>query len=68
LRVDLFPSLSRAAGDLAEIHGLRGFDAIHLASALWLRDKTSPAGLAFAAFDHRLLAAAERAGLPTPAP
>jgi predicted nucleic acid-binding protein len=27
----------RSAGDLAEKHGLRGFDAIHLASALALR-------------------------------
>ena len=64
LRVDLLPSLSRAAGDLAEVHGLRGFDAIHLASAVWLRDKAGPGSLAFAAFDRRLLAAAERVGLP----
>lgn len=27
-------ALARAAGDLAEQHGLRGYDAVHLASAL----------------------------------
>lgn len=27
-------TLARAAGDLAEQHGLRGYDAVHLASAL----------------------------------
>lgn len=62
LRIDLVPAVVRTAGDLAEIYGLRGFDAIHLASALWLKEKTSTP-LYFAVFDLRLRAAAERAGL-----
>jgi uncharacterized protein len=62
LRIELVPAVVRSAGDLAEIYGLRGFDAIHMASALWLREKTSMP-LHFAVFDQRLRAAAERAGL-----
>ncbi len=62
LRIELVPAVVRTAGDLAEVHGLRGFDAIHLASALWLKEKTSMP-LCFAVFDQRLRAAAERAGL-----
>ncbi len=62
LRIELVPAVVRAAGDLAEVYGLRGFDSIHLASALWLKEKTSTP-LNFAVFDLRLRAAAERAGL-----
>lgn len=62
LRIELVPAVVRTAGDLAEVYGLRGFDAIHLASALWLKEKTSMP-LNFAVFDQRLRAAAERAGL-----
>ena len=66
IRLELLPPIARSAGDLAEVHGLRGFDSIHLASALWLRDKVAPAEVAFVAFDRRLLGAAERAGLELP--
>ena len=62
LRIELVPSVVRTAGDLAEVYGLRGFDSIHLASALWLKEKTSEP-FNFAVFDQRLRAAAERAGL-----
>ena len=62
LRIELAPVVVRTAGDLAEVYGLRGFDSIHLASALWLKEKTSTP-LNFAVFDQRLRAAAERAGL-----
>ncbi len=62
LRIELVPTVVRTAGDLAEVYGLRGFDAIHLASALWLKEKTGTP-LYFAVFDQRLRAAAERAGL-----
>lgn len=62
LRIELVPAVVRTAGDLAEVYGLRGFDSIHLASALWLKEKTSMP-LCFAVFDQRLRAAAERAGL-----
>ena len=63
MRIELGHALSRTAGELAEAYALRGFDAIHLASALWLND-TSGGQLQFSAFDARLRAAAERAGLP----
>lgn len=62
LRIELVPAVVRAAGDIAEVYGLRGFDAIHLASAIWLKEKTTTP-LHFAVFDQRLRAAAERAGL-----
>lgn len=62
LQVELTPALGRSAGELAEAHALRGFDAIHLASGLWL--KSAYAGeLRFVAFDRRLAAAARAAGL-----
>ena len=62
LRIELVPSVVRTAGDLAEVYRLRGFDSILLASALWLKEKTSTE-FCFAVFDQRLRAAAERAGL-----
>lgn len=62
LRIELVSAVVRSAGDLAEVYGLRGFDSIHLASALWLKEKTSTP-LCFAVFDLRLRAAAEQAGL-----
>ena len=62
LHIELVQAVVRAAGDLAEVYGLRGFDSIHLASALWLKEKTTMP-LHFAVFDQRLRVAAERAGL-----
>ena len=62
LRIELTPTIVRSAGDLAEVYGLRGFDSIHLASALWLKEQTKTP-LQFAVFDQKLKAAAERAGL-----
>ncbi len=62
LPIELVPSVVRTAGDLAEVYGLRGFNSIHLASALWLKEKASTA-FCFAVFDQRLRAAADRAGL-----
>ncbi len=64
LRIELHPTVARNAGELAEIHELRGFDVIHLASALWLRDR-SDENCEFVAFDARLLAGARSAGLET---
>ncbi len=63
-QIELSPALIRQAGDIAEIYALRGFDSIHLASALWLRESAS-LPLIFAAFDVRLVAAAQAAGLET---
>jgi predicted nucleic acid-binding protein len=62
LRIELTPELARAAGDVAELHGLRGFDSIHLASGLWLKERSASA-LSFAAYDRRLHAAAAQAGM-----
>ena len=59
--VDVDDDLARTAGELAEIHGLRGFDAVHLAAADRLRDDE----LVLAAADRALLAAAQRLGMNT---
>jgi predicted nucleic acid-binding protein len=64
MRVELTPEVIRGAGDIAEVHALRGFDSIHLASALWLKERTT-AAVVFAAYDRRLHAAAADAGLDT---
>jgi predicted nucleic acid-binding protein len=57
----------RAAGDLAEEHTLRGFDAIHLASALLIRAASSGQGdeeaedaVLFLGFDSNLTQAARK--------
>ncbi len=56
------PVLTRAAA--ARPATLRSLDAIHLASALAIKDDLT----AFVAYDKRLLAAAAEAGLPTASP
>lgn len=60
-RLGLTEELSREAGVLAEEHVLRGFDAVHLASALRLAQRFP--GSSFLAFDERLSTAAERTSL-----
>ena len=62
MRIELTPQVLRLAGEVAENYELRGFDGIHLASALWLRDRTDEP-CAMAVFDRRLHAGALRAGL-----
>jgi predicted nucleic acid-binding protein len=56
--VELTPAVARHAGDLARQHGLRGGDAVHLASALAVGDPD----LVVAAWDRRLHAGARAAG------
>jgi uncharacterized protein len=51
------------AADLAWRHGLRGMDAVHLATACALQTAVGPDGLAFAAFDDQLNRAAAAEGL-----
>jgi len=52
----------RLASDLAEKHALRGFDSIHLASALTLgQELSSP--IVFSCFDDNLQKASELEGL-----
>jgi predicted nucleic acid-binding protein len=60
--VELTAAVARRAGALAEEHGLRGFDAIHLASALWLQSAHS-GDMQFSGFDERLDGAVRSAGL-----
>jgi predicted nucleic acid-binding protein len=56
--VDVDDVLVRSAGDLAERHRLRAADAIHLASAIRIREP----GAAFVSFDIRLRDAAAAEG------
>ncbi len=62
LKVEVSEEVARQAGELAESHALRGFDAIQLASARWLARKTrKPVRLL--AFDERVNEAAHALGL-----
>lgn len=55
--------MGESAGDIAERHGIRGADAVHLATAMRLRERDEP--ILFATWDVRLRAAAKREGLRT---
>ena len=54
----LDPALAHSAGDLAEAHGLRGDDAVHLATALSVESDS----LLLATWDGDLARAAVAAG------
>ena len=54
--------LARHAGDLADRHGLRGFDAVHLSSALAVRRDTGDP-VSFSTWDDALMTAAVAEGL-----
>jgi len=60
--VDASSALVKWAGDLAEKHALRGYDAIHLASALTLLNEADRSVI-FSCFDSRLSSAGRREGL-----
>lgn len=68
-RVVAIETASHAAGMLALKHRLRGMDAIQLGAAIRLRERLDQQGadepLRFAAFDGRLLEAAEAEGFAT---
>jgi predicted nucleic acid-binding protein len=57
--VEVDDMLARRAGHLAEAHGLRGYDAVHLAAADRVRDPD----LVVVAGDGALLAAAATEGI-----
>jgi predicted nucleic acid-binding protein len=59
--VELTETVALGAGDLAELHGMRGYDAVHIASALeaWTED------LVFATWDAELVQAAATVGIAT---
>lgn len=54
----------RVAGHLAERHGLRGFDSVHLACYLALAEGVRPSPVTFSSFDARLVRAAAAATRP----
>jgi predicted nucleic acid-binding protein len=62
--IGLDATLARAAGELAERHALRGYDAVHLASALAIDDPR----LVMATWDRDLAAAAAQHRTVIPAP
>ena len=64
LRVDLQDNVLFLARDLIQRHPLRGFDAVHLASALSLKNALGEE-VTFAAADGRLLRAAGAENLAT---
>jgi uncharacterized protein len=65
--VTVTPAVLDHGARLVGIHGLRAYDAVQLASAMAARSAV-PEGVAFAAFDKRLRAAAAAEGLaPLPA-
>jgi predicted nucleic acid-binding protein len=51
-------AVARSAGELAELHGLRGYAAVHLASAISVQD----AGLVTVTWDRDLADAAVACG------
>jgi len=63
VQLEIDEGIRRAASTLPPL-GLRSLDAIHLASALLLRDETE----AILVYDAKLAAACERAGLKVEAP
>ena len=60
--IKLSEAIVRSAGDLAEKCSLRGFDALHLASALELK-KAVPLPVQFSSSDARLGESARKEGL-----
>lgn len=60
--VSVTQELVEEAGDLAERHDLRGYDAVHLAAARLLHN-WMPASVTLLAWDRDLTRAAERCGL-----
>lgn len=60
-RIEVTAPLSARAGDLAEEHQLRGYDAVHLASVL----EIDPSVAVLVTGDGRLGRAAEALGVPT---
>jgi uncharacterized protein len=64
--VEVTDTLVKAAGLLAESRALRGYNALHLASALSLQSRV-PVPVSFMAFDRNLMTAARLEGLSSPA-
>jgi uncharacterized protein len=65
LQVQVSDELRPAIRAVLRRHALRGFDAIHLASALLLRDRLA-GEVGFLCYDQALAAAARKEGLSSP--
>ena len=63
IQIEWIDEVSQQALLLLRKHPLRTLDAIHLASAVFLKDRLAEAVI-FAAADHRLLLTAEQEGFP----
>ena len=63
--VEVSENVARLGGRLVEKHPLRGFDAIHLASALLLKERAN-LEVFFSCFDKRLKTAARAEGFIIP--
>jgi predicted nucleic acid-binding protein len=59
--IEITDSLIRRAGRLTDIYALRGYDAIHLASAQLFKEKLTDHA-SFATWDERLALAAHKVG------
>jgi uncharacterized protein len=57
--IELSPDIARSAGELAQQHGFRGYDAVHLAAALAVADDD----LVLITGDLELATAAQAAGI-----
>jgi uncharacterized protein len=66
-RLEIDATIRATAAAFAE-PTLRSLDAIHLATAQVLANESGPTLTAFVTYDHRLLACAAAAGLPTASP
>ena len=64
IRVEVNDDLNETIHSIATKHPLRGFDAIHLASAIITSERINDTFL-FACFDQRLLTGAQMEGLAT---
>lgn len=61
LAIGATEEICREAGDLAERHGLRGFDSIHLASFIEVARRAGPTTTRFCGYDDRLNEAVTKA-------
>ncbi|UCG14081.1 MAG: type II toxin-antitoxin system VapC family toxin [Deltaproteobacteria bacterium] len=64
IRVEVSDDLNETIDKIVDDYRLRGFDAIHLASALII-DETVSENFLFACYDKRLILAAQKTGLQT---
>jgi predicted nucleic acid-binding protein len=59
--IEVGTEMARAAGELAQRFGLRGYDAVHLAAGLAMND----ADVVLVTGDHDMAGAAQAAGIAT---